>query len=154
MGLKFFASVLRPFLYNFGESAFQPFLRNLPAALSIPIALLVSTSFNIFKSTINFFKFEFFSRKLDHLQYWRTEGTLNFYVGPETLLRRSLARFVECSSKVCPILCCAQPGYAIVFEFWSFFTLNQFTPILYFCRQSHLPSADAFFFSRFYEFFY
>ena len=66
MGLKFFPSVFRPFLYNFGESAFQPFL-NLPAALSIPIALLVSTSFNIFKSTINFFKFEFFSRKLDHL---------------------------------------------------------------------------------------
>ena len=26
--------------------------------------------------------------------------------------------------------------------------------VLYFCRQSHLPSADAFFFSRFYEFFF
>ena len=39
------------------------------------------------------------------------------------------------------------------FWFWSFFTLNPFTPILYFCRQSHLPSSDAFFFSKFYEFF-
>ena len=35
---------------------------------------------------------------------------------------------VHCLSE-CPILCCAQPGYALVFEFWSFFTLNQFTVI-------------------------
>ena len=55
---------------------------------------------------------------------------------------------------VCPILCCAQPSYALVSEFWSFLTLNQFTHILYFFWQSHLPSADAFFFSRFYEFFF
>ena len=50
---------------------------------------------------------------------------------------------VLCSTRLCPCF----------YEFQSFFRLNQFTPILYFCRQSHLPSADAFFFLRFYEFF-
>ena len=59
----------------------------------------------------------------------------------------------------CNVFLCA-PSCAVlnqvmplVFILFGPFTLNQFTPILYFCRQSHLPSADAFFFLRFYEFF-
>ena len=74
MGLKFFGSVLRPFLYkgltfaNFYlsgkgvslmerlqilaiglQSIFEPSLRNLPSRLSTPVALLVLNSFNIFR---------------------------------------------------------------------------------------------------------
>ena len=83
MGLKFFGSVLRPFiiqrlnLCNFTfiwergnlmerlqilaigvQSISEPSLRNLPTRLSIPVALLVLNSFNIFR--IDFFKFKFF----------------------------------------------------------------------------------------------
>ena len=74
MGLKFFGSVLRPFLYkgltfaNFYlsgkgvslmerlqilaiglQSIFEPSLRDLPSRLSTPVALLVLNSFNIFR---------------------------------------------------------------------------------------------------------
>ena len=74
MGLKFFESVLRPFLYKglifatlqlsgkeaslmeriqvlaIGvQSIFEPSLRNLPARLSTPVAFLLLNSFDIFR---------------------------------------------------------------------------------------------------------
>ena len=60
------------------------------------------------------------------------QSALSFYV-PHPVL---------CSTRLCPC-------------FWLLvlFTLSQFTPILSCCQHSHLPSANAFFFSRFFEFF-
>ena len=52
---------------------------------------------------------------------------------------------VHCLS-LCLILRCAQPGYAFVLNFGVFFTLNQFTPIL-FCVSSltcHQPMRFSF----------
>ena len=101
MGLKFFGSVLRPFLYKglifatlhlsckkaslmeilqilaIGiQSIFQPSLRNLPARLSTPVALLVLNSFSFFRidTELTFTVSSFFFtgvHSLVILTYWR-----------------------------------------------------------------------------------
>ena len=120
MGLKFFGSVLKSFLYKglifatlylsgkeaslmerfqilaIGvQSVFEQSLRNLPARLSTPVALLVLYSFNIFRidTELTFSNLSFFSQKLIPLQYWRTEDIPNITVGSGIFLTRSLARF-------------------------------------------------------------
>ena len=89
MGLKFFGSVLRPFLYKglifatlhgkeaslmeilqilaiVVQSVFEPSSRNFPARLSTPVAFLVLNSFNIFRidTELTFSNLSLFSRKL------------------------------------------------------------------------------------------
>ena len=94
MVLKFFWSVLRPFLYNgvifatlhlSGKEAslmerseilaigvkriFESFLRNLPARLSAPVTLLVLNSFNIFRidTELTFSNLSFFFTEVNFL---------------------------------------------------------------------------------------
>ena len=94
MRLKFFGSVLRSFLYKglifatlhlsgkeaslmerlqiltIGvQSIFEPSLRNLPAILSIPVALLVLNSLNIFRTDteLSFSNLSFFFTKVNFL---------------------------------------------------------------------------------------
>ena len=75
-------------------------------------------------------KFQF-SQALGHLSAL-IQSALSFCV-PHSVL---------CSTRLC--LC--------FIEFWSFFSHS--ANLLLFCQQSHLPSADAFFSSQFYEFFF
>ena len=92
MGLKFFGSVLRPFLYKglifvtlsgkevslmerlqilaiCVQSIFEPSLRNLLARLSIPVALLVLNFFNIFRidTELTFSNLSFFFTEVNFL---------------------------------------------------------------------------------------
>ena len=79
------------------KAVFEPFLRNVPPRLSIPVAFLVLNSFNIFKidTELTFSNLSFFSCKFNPLCYWRTEGIPNFSAGSGSFLARSVARFTK-----------------------------------------------------------